>query len=128
MASLSSLSIAFDCADVRTQSRFWSELLGAELDEGANEFVASIGGIHSSESPIPGMLFVKVTDRGEGKNPVHIDLDDPDYPRDVEKAVSLGAKKVASFQEHGIEWTTLLDPEGNVFDIGRRQVSEQTDS
>lgn len=120
MASLSSMSITFDCHDVEAQSIFWAELLGAELDAGANEFVASIGGVHNSESPTPGMLFVKVDDRAEGKNPLHIDLDDPNYPADVERAVALGAQKLASFDEHGIEWTTLKDPEGNVFDIGRR--------
>lgn len=53
MASLQSLSITFDCLDVETQSLFWAELLGADLDEGANEFVASIGGVHSGQSPTP---------------------------------------------------------------------------
>ena len=120
MASLSSLSITFDCYDVARQALFWAELLGTELDEGANEFVASIGGVHNSDSPTPGMLFIKVDDRAEGKNPLHIDLDDPNYPADVERAVALGAEKLASFDEYGIEWTTLKDPEGNLFDIGRR--------
>ena len=122
MASLSSLSITFDCKDVETQSIFWAELLRADLDEGANEFVASIGGVHNAESPTPGMLFLKVAERGEGKNPLHIDLDDPQYPADVDRAVSLGAHKLASFDEYGIEWTTLKDPEGNLFDIGRRKL------
>lgn len=121
MASLSSLSITFDCQDVETQSLFWAELLGAELDEGANDFVASIGGVHNSETATPGMLFLKVAERVEGKNPLHIDLDDPNYPADVDRALALGARKLASFDEHGIEWTTLADPEGNVFDIGRRK-------
>ena len=121
MASLSSLSITFDCLDVEAQSIFWADLLGAEIDAGANEFVASIGGVHNTEAPTPGMLFLKVDERAEGKNPLHIDLDDPHYPNDVERAVSLGAQKIASFDEHGIEWTTLKDPEGYLFDIGRRK-------
>ncbi|WP_062242032.1 VOC family protein [Brevibacterium epidermidis] len=121
MASLSSLSITFDCLDVEAQSIFWADLLGAEIDAGANEFVASIGGVHNTEAPTPGMLFLKVDERAEGKNPLHIDFDDPHYPNDVGRAVSLGAQKIASFDEHGIEWTTLKDPEGNLFDIGRRK-------
>ena len=121
MASLSSLSITFDCLDVEAQSIFWADLLGAEIDAGANEFVASIGGVHNTEAPTPGMLFLKVDERAEGKNPLHIDLDDPHYPNDVERAGSLGAQKIASFDEHGIEWTTLKDPEGYLFDIGRRR-------
>lgn len=127
MASLSSLSITFDCKDVETQAIFWAELLRADLDEGANEFVASIGGVHNAESPTPGMLFLKVAERGEGKNPLHIDLDDPHYPADVERAVALGAQKVASFAEFGIEWTTLKDPEGNVFDIGRKAPTDESE-
>ena len=86
MASLSSLSITFDCLDVEAQSIFWADLLGAEIDAGANEFVASIGGVHNTEAPTPGMLFLKVDERAEGKNPLHIDLDDPHYPNDVERA------------------------------------------
>lgn len=128
MASLSSLSITFDCLDVETQSVFWAELLNADLDDGANEFVASIGGVHTGESTTPGMLFLKVEDRDEGKNPLHIDLDDPQYPADVERAVALGADKVAAFAEYGIEWTTLTDPEGNVFDIGRKTPIDESEA
>lgn len=127
MASLSSLSITFDCLDVETQSVFWAELLNADLDDGANEFVASIGGVHNGESTTPGMLFLQIDERGEGKNPLHIDLDDPNYPADVERAVALGAEKVASFAEFGIEWTTLMDPEGNVFDIGRKTPADESE-
>ncbi|PCC19704.1 VOC family protein [Brevibacterium aurantiacum] len=127
MASLSSLSITFDCKDVETQSLFWAELLQVDLDEGANEFVASIGGVHNGESTTPGMLFLKIEDRDEGKNPLHIDLDDPHYPADVERAVALGAEKVAGFAEYGIEWTTLTDPEGNVFDIGRKVPTDENE-
>jgi hypothetical protein len=36
----------------------------------------------------------------------------------VERAISLGATKVAEFDEYGTRWTTMTDPEGNVFDIG----------
>ena len=121
MASLSSLSITFDCIDVETQSNFWAQLLDVEIDDGADEYVASIGGLHDQKTAILGMLFLKVDDRAGGKNPLHIDLDDPSYPRDVERALALGAEKVASFDEHGIEWTTLKDPEGNLFDIGHRK-------
>jgi len=42
-----------------------------------------------------------------------------DYlPAEVERAVALGATKVAEFDEYETRWATLTDPEGNVFDIG----------
>lgn len=106
-------AITFDCTDVTKQSTFWSALLGQPVDEGANNFFASIG----YGGPGPGYLFLFVGERAEGKNQVHIDLTDPDYPAEVERAVGLGAQKVADFNEYGVTWTTLRDPEGNLFDI-----------
>lgn len=34
------------------------------------------------------------------------------------RSTSTGATKVAEYDEYGTTWTTLADPEGNVFDIG----------
>ena len=36
-------------------------------------------------------------------------------------------RKLESFAEFGIEWTTLKDPEGNVFDIGRKKQTEESE-
>ena len=36
----------------------------------------------------------------------------------MERALGLGATKVGEFDEYGTQWTTLADPEGNVFDVG----------
>ena len=36
----------------------------------------------------------------------------------MERAIELGARKVGDFDEYGTRWTTLADPESNVFDIG----------
>jgi uncharacterized glyoxalase superfamily protein PhnB len=49
---------------------------------------------------------------------VHLDLVATDIQADVERAISLSATKVAEFDEYGTRWTTMTDPEGNVFDIG----------
>ena len=46
------------------------------------------------------------------------------YRAEVERAVSLGATKVADFNEYGATWTTLTDPEGNIFDVGLRRDTE----
>jgi uncharacterized glyoxalase superfamily protein PhnB len=56
----------------------------------------------------------------QGKNRLHLDLVATDLPAEVERAVALGATKVAEFDVYGTRWTTLTDPEGNVFDIGVR--------
>ena len=49
---------------------------------------------------------------------MHLDLVSADRPAAVERALGLGATKVGDFDEYGTQWTTLADPEGNVFDIG----------
>lgn len=111
--TLSLAAVTFDCADVARQAAFWSALLERPIDPGAMEFFASIG----YAGPPPAFMFLFVPDRAEHKNQVHVDLIDPDYPAQVERAVELGADKVAEVQEHGLTWTTLRDPEGNLFDI-----------
>ena len=49
---------------------------------------------------------------------LHLDLVSPDQPAEVDRAVALGATRIGDFDEYGTRWTTLADPEGNVFDIG----------
>ncbi|NNG18625.1 VOC family protein [Naumannella sp. ID2617S] len=112
-------AIAFDCRDVAAQSQFWSALLDRPIDEGASPYFASIGG-HNGSADGPGMLFLGVHgEREAAKNPVHLDLFDLDLPTAVDRAVELGAERVADFDEYDVEWVTLRDPEGNLFDIGR---------
>ncbi|GMA38408.1 VOC family protein [Mobilicoccus caccae] len=117
-------AIAFDCRDVTRQSQFWSALLDRPIDEGASPYFASIGGVHEHAAPAadrgPSLLFLGVGgSRPEAKNPVHVDLYDPDLEGAVAKAVGLGAERVGDFDEYGVAWVTLRDPEGNLFDIGR---------
>lgn len=83
-------AITVDCTDVSRTSTFWSAVLGRPIDPGANQFFAQIPPADGG----PGWLFLLAHPRAEGKNPVHV--------------------------EYGTEWTTLRDPEGNLFDIGRR--------
>ena len=65
-------------------------------------------------------MFVAVPEPRQGKNRMHLDLVATDLPAEVERAVALGATKIGEFDEYGTRWTTLTDPEGNVFDIGVR--------
>lgn len=106
--------ITFDCANAAALADFYARLLDVPVDAEASEFYASIGrsGGHS-----PGLMFLKVPERTPGKNVVHLDLMAADLPAEVERAVALGAKHIGDFHEVGIRWSTLADPEGNLFDI-----------
>ena len=63
-------------------------------------------------------MFLAVPEPRQGKNRVHLDLVSTDRQAAVERALGLGATKVGEFDEYGTQWTTLADPEGNVFDVG----------
>lgn len=97
---------------------FWSALLDRPVNGGANEFFALIPA--SEDRTFPALMFLRVPEPRQGKNRLHLDLVATDLPAAVERAVALGATKIAEFDEYGTRWTTLTDPEGNVFDIGVR--------
>jgi predicted enzyme related to lactoylglutathione lyase len=109
--SLTLGNVTVDCGDAAALAAFYAALLEREVDPGGTEFFATIGG-----SPV--LMFIKVPDPTPGKNRIHLDLRTTEIPEQVARAVALGAKHVADFAEYGAVWTTLTDPEGNVFDIG----------
>jgi predicted enzyme related to lactoylglutathione lyase len=100
---------------------FWSALLDRPVSDGANQFFALIPA--SEDRTFPALMFLGVPEPRQGKNRLHLDLVATDLPAEVERAVALGATKIAEFEEHGTRWTTLTDPEGNIFDIGVRHSS-----
>jgi predicted enzyme related to lactoylglutathione lyase len=55
-----------------------------------------------------------------GKNRVHVDFTTEDREAEVARLVELGA--TVSYDQVGVvpglDWTTLADPEGNVFCVG----------
>ena len=97
---------------------FWSAFVDRPVKDGANQFFALIPA--SEDGTFPALMFLGVPEPRQGKNRLHLDLVATDLPAEVERAVALGATKVAEFDEYGTRWTTLTDPEGNVFDIGVR--------
>ncbi|MGL5858921.1 MAG: VOC family protein [Angustibacter sp.] len=115
--SLSITAVTIDCVDARRVAGFWSAVLDRPVDDGANPFFASIG-MHDHGSAQPAVFFIQVPEGKQGKNRVHLDLHTPDLQAQIERVVGLGATRVRDVAEHGFTWTTLLDIEGNEFDIG----------
>lgn len=106
--------ITFDCTDAATLAEFWAQLLESKVDPDANQHFATVG---LSTGAAPALMFCAVPDKNPGKNVIHLDLNADDLPTQIERAVSLGAKHIGDFDEYGTRWTTLADPEGNLFDI-----------
>lgn len=106
--------LAVDCADVQAQATFWAQVFQTEVDAGSNEFMATVNRAGSG----PAMMFLQVPEKPAGvKNRLHLDLGSSNWAADVDRIVSLGAKRQGEFNEYGVHWITLTDPEGNVFDL-----------
>lgn len=111
--SLSIAAVTFDCTDAAKLAGFWSELLDRPVDPEANKYFASIGRGSGGQA----LMFIQVPDRTPGKNVIHLDLHADDRQAQVDRALALGAEHRGEFDEYGVRWTTLADPEGNLFDI-----------
>jgi predicted enzyme related to lactoylglutathione lyase len=96
--------------------RFWSELLRRPLDDGATAEFASIG-LSADDTPRPHWAFLRVPEGKQVKNRVHVDLVADNLPAAVDRAVELGATRLADRADDHYRWSTLADPEGNEFDI-----------
>jgi hypothetical protein len=137
-----SFQVTFDSADPVTHSAFWAEALGyverppppgfdswedvARHLELTDEDMSDFSAIIDPDGAGPRMLFLRVPEPKTAKNRMHLDINISDptaAPQErrervdveVERLVTLGARKVASFDEPKGVWTVMLDPEGNEF-------------
>lgn len=118
---VSFFSVSVDCRDAAKAADFWSQILARPVDPGANQDFAAIG-LEPAEPPANGAagpvwMFHKVPEAKTVKNRLHIDFVCADLPVAVERALTLGATRLADIEEGGYRWATLADPEGNEFDI-----------
>ncbi len=109
--------IVVDAHDLPAQARFWAAVLDWEVvSEKEREVIIGPG----ADAP-SGICFMPVTDRKQGKNRLHFDLNP--YPGttadEVERIVGLGARRVDVGQDGSESWTVLADPEGNEFCVVR---------
>lgn len=116
MNTLALGQIVVDATDAAAVAGFWSRLLDRPLVDGANPHFAVLP--PAPDGSVPALMFLGVPEPRMGKNRLHLDLVSADQPGQVERAVALGATRIDDFEEYGTRWTTLTDPEGNVFDIG----------
>ena len=109
-------ALTFDCADAAALGAFWAQALGRELDPGAGKEFATIGPQDSDRSE-PRWFFAQVPEGKSAKNRMHPDLITADLEAEVERLLGLGATSKAEVKLGSMRWTTLLDPEGNEFDV-----------
>lgn len=109
-------ALAFDCADAAVVGGFWAQALGQALDPGADREFASIG-LHGTGRTEPRWCFVQIAEGTSATNRVHPDLITGDLEAEVGRLISLGASRKPVARRRSMHWATLLDPEGNEFDV-----------
>ena len=107
-------SIVIDCADELLVASFWSEALGLELhgpdDEGDFWLEPGVG--------CPQILFGRVPEVKSVKDRIHLDLRPDDQDAEVERLISLGARRI-DIGQGDVTWVVMADPEGNEFCVLR---------
>ena len=141
------IQIVYDCADPQRLSEFYAAALGYKLQDPPEGFatwegfLASIGvsekecndgsAFVDPEEKGPRVYFQKMDTPKPGKNRLHLDLNAsggrkvPEKERrsridaEVERILSLGlgATKQRADEEGDWYFVTMLDPEGNEFDV-----------
>jgi hypothetical protein len=119
-------TVVIDCHDVAAQSRWWANVLDYQIvHEDENE--VAIVPKHASMDPVPegdwhrqpqGLVFVPVPEGKTVKNRLHLDLaphTSQDRDAEIERLLSLGAKRIDVGQGVDVTWTVMADPEGNEF-------------
>ena len=109
--------IVVDAHDLPALARFWTQALGWKvLSEREHEIV-----IGTDENAPVGMCFMPVTDAKIVKNRVHVDLATSagDREQEIERLLTLGARRIDIGQTGKESWTVLADPEGNEFCVIR---------
>jgi predicted enzyme related to lactoylglutathione lyase len=109
--------IVIDTHDLPVLARFWAQVLDWRiLSERDREIV-----IGTDETAPVGICFMPVTDHKTVKNRLHLDLNPDPQARDaeIERILSLGARRVDIGQTGTESWTVLADPEGNEFCVLR---------
>jgi Glyoxalase-like domain len=110
--------LCVDCSDVELVGRFWSQVLGYEMD-GPDE-----DGLVELKAPAgagPHLVFIKVPENKTVKNRLHIDVNatDRSQAEEVERLLGLGATYADVGQGDDVSWVVMADPEGNEFCVLR---------
>lgn len=93
-------------------AEFWTAFLGTEVESSAEGFTWL--------KALPGAPRIALQEVGsptEGTRRLHLDFAADDVAVEVERALGLGASRVADHAIGSFRWVVLADPDGNEFCI-----------
>jgi predicted enzyme related to lactoylglutathione lyase len=73
--------------------------------------------VSANDAGVPFLMFHQVPEEEATKNCVHVDLQTTDVPAEVARLIGLGAKEIRPLADNNNRWVSLIDPEGNEFDL-----------
>ena len=115
-----------DCLDPSVVAHFWQEALGwRRTREEPDEIVLEPPAGSPQDGVAPDLLFLRVPDPTPGKNRLHLDLRPDDQDAEVERLISLGARRASIGQPDEVTWVVMADPEGNEFCVLRALPPDQ---
>jgi len=115
-------TISIDAVQPRVVADFWRQALGwneIEADEAVITLVPP-----DESSPI--IEVAAVPEAKTAKNRLHLDVraDGSSTAEELERLLSLGARRIDVGQGPDVSWIVLADPEGNEFCLLARTVQE----
>ncbi|MGM9471260.1 VOC family protein [Pseudarthrobacter sp. YS3] len=118
--SLRIQSLCIDSTDPKIPADFWEKALGwRRTYEADDEIVLEPPAGSPAEGISPDLLFLKVPERKELKNRLHLDLRPEDQAVEVQRLEGLGASRVSVGQGPEVTWVVMADPDGNEFCVLR---------
>jgi hypothetical protein len=107
-------AVVIDCNDFATMFAFWREALRyVPREEPEEGWVV----LHDPDGAGVNVSLQEVPEPRVGKNRLHLELYTDDQPGEIERLLALGATRHPRTPEPGEDFVSLLDPEGNVFDV-----------
>lgn len=105
-------AITIDTDNPQKLAEWWSTALGISI---ANDYGQIV---QLATSPnLPPFQFQKIADVPTQRNRVHFDLKTEDLEGETQRLVKLGASILNKIELPQIRYTSLADPDGNIFDL-----------
>ena len=113
-------ALCIDSTNPQVPAGFWERALGwRRTYEADDEIVLEPPAGSPEDGVVPDLLFLRVPERKESKNRLHLDLRPEDRDAEVARLEGLGARPVDVGQGPDVTWVVMADPDGNEFCVLR---------
>ncbi|HAG58899.1 MAG TPA: glyoxalase [Arthrobacter bacterium] len=122
-------AVSIDSTDPEVPADFWAKALGwRRTYEAEDEIVLEPPAGSPADGVSPDLLFLKVPERKELKNRLHLDLRPGDQTAEVQRLEALGASHISVGQGPEVTWVVMADRDGNEFCVLRALRSEELEA